>query len=230
MTSPRSIQAHTRFDFGPGASEYDRWYATPNGKKHDIAQKTDLFRFLGYAETGARLLDVGCGTGHWSYFFANLGYSVAAVDIAPEMAKVATSRHLSRHTAFHVADGNALPFKDASFDVAAAMAAIEFMAAPLKTLHEMARCVRKEGRILIGALSRTAPLNRQRVAEGRAPYASGHLYSPKELRALLQPFGRVRMAASEPNNGSHGQNSAEFEGNARQTNLKGPFIIAEVQR
>jgi 2-polyprenyl-3-methyl-5-hydroxy-6-metoxy-1,4-benzoquinol methylase len=40
----------------------------------------------------ARLLDLGCGTGWTSIFFARCGYQVTGADIAPEMIRLATEK------------------------------------------------------------------------------------------------------------------------------------------
>lgn len=220
MNRQKKSAAASRFDFGPLAHEYDRWYATALGRANDLAQKKDVLRLLPPAETGQRFLDVGCGTGHWSVFFATLGYAVVGIDISPEMVAVAR-RQCSPDLAFQVADAGALPYKDASFAIAAAMATIEFTVSPAGLLHEMARCVARNGRILIGTLNRAATLNRQRVEESQEPYASAQLYSPEELRALLSPFGRIRMVASDPGERNHAGLSI---------NPNAPFIVAEIQR
>jgi len=229
MTSVKDIRTRGLFDFAPFAETYDRWYATPGGRTHDLAQKADVFGFLARGGTDARLLDVGCGTGHWTRYFAMLGYAVVAVDVSSEMVHVAYGSRPSG-TAFHVADAAALPFEDAAFDVAAAMATLEFLPAPAEALEEMARCVRHGGRLLIGSLNRSASLNRKRLAQRREPYASGHLYSPDELERLLEPFGRIRMVASDPDGAFLPEEPGELDRGSIGAGLDGPFIVAEVQR
>ncbi|HZT60531.1 MAG TPA: methyltransferase domain-containing protein [Pyrinomonadaceae bacterium] len=41
---------------------------------------------------GARILDVGCGSGWLSEYFARLGYDVTGIDISPELVEMATER------------------------------------------------------------------------------------------------------------------------------------------
>jgi len=41
---------------------------------------------------GKRILDVGCGSGWLSEFFARLGYDVTGIDISPELTEIATKR------------------------------------------------------------------------------------------------------------------------------------------
>ncbi len=229
MTSVKDIRRRSLFDFAPFAGTYDRWYATPDGRKNDLVQKADVFGFLARGGTGARLLDVGCGTGHWSRYFVMLGYAVVAVDVSLEMVRRALDSPENDVT-FLMADAIALPFEDGAFDVAAAMATLEFLGNPQQALREMTRCVRKGGRILIGTLNRSASLNRQRVAEGREPYISGRLYSPDELRELLSPLGHVRMTASDPDDVFHRQERGRFYRLSSRVNPDGPFIVAEVRR
>jgi SAM-dependent methyltransferase len=55
----------------------------------------------------ARLLDLGCGTGWTSFFFAKCGYEVTGVDIAPDMihhASLRQAREGPDHLQFRTAD------------------------------------------------------------------------------------------------------------------------------
>ena len=69
---------------------------------------------------GRRLLDMGCGPGETSVWFALQGAQVDAIDISPSMIEVA--RGLARRMnvedriRFHVAPGESLPFPDDTFD------------------------------------------------------------------------------------------------------------------
>jgi len=219
------LNAHSLYDFGRLASDYERWYETPAGRAHDEAQKSDVRKFLKPAKPGARLLDVGCGTGHWSRFFASLGYEVVGVDISEEMIQVAKPRP-APNCRFEVADALALPFGNHCFDVVASMSTIEFVSEASLALAEMFRCVQPNGAVLIGTLNRLAPINRHRLAKGRQPYASGRLLTHGELRKLLVPFGRVRTVASSPNTGRRDHRGWRIT--ARRTSSD-PFIVAEVR-
>ena len=229
MTEQGLESSHSLFDFGKLARGYDRWYETPAGRAHDQAQKSDVRKFLGPAKSGARLLDVGCGTGHWSRFFASLGYAVQGVDISQEM--VAAARvHPEPNCDFKVADACDLPFDNQSFDVVAAMAVLEFVFNVPLALKEMFRCVKEDGAVLVGSLNRLASINRRRRAKGREPYASGRLLTPGELRQLLRPFGSVRMLASSPRprRGRHlGRQCGRLI--AGPESMTGPFMVAEVR-
>lgn len=220
------------FDFAPLARQYDRWYQKPAGRTHDRVQKEDVKCLLRPARAGQRLQDVGCGTGHWSAFFAGMGYQVTGIDVAPDMIEVA--RTAVPECSFLVGDACDLPFKTALFDVAASMATLEFIPDPDSAVREMARCTKPGGSLLIGTLNRLAPLNQRRLSEGKQPYASAHLFSPQQLRSLLAPWGRVRMIASTPRRRRRKRRALRPRRIAarkplRRGRLCGPFIVAEVR-
>ena len=217
------------FDFGPVAHLYEDWYSTPEGQAHDQVQQKDVDALLPPARERQILLEVGCGTGHWSRYFHGLGYSVKGIDVSHEMITVA--REISPECRFDVADASDLPFEDGSFDVTASITALEFFPDPGTAVKEMARCTRQGGIMLIGTLNRIAPINRKRLKKEEQPFASGNLLGPGELLDLISPFGEVRMVASgvpgpvqAPTLIPAGQGPKELE------NLKGPLLAAQVKR
>ncbi len=219
------------FDFGNIAKEYDRWYRTSEGRIHDLLQKADVLSLLFPPQDHESLLDVGCGTGHWSKFFAALGYRVVGVDISQKMIEAADSQDTS-DCIFQVSDACCLPFEERSFDIVTAMATLEFVSDVLCALQEMFRCVKENGRVLAGTLNRLAPINQQRLAEKREPYISARLFSPEEFYNVLAPFGSVRMVASSPTDGGVSP-WIEKPGKHRMIpddlHIQGPFIVAEIK-
>ncbi|MCD6365672.1 MAG: hypothetical protein J7M14_07325, partial [Planctomycetes bacterium] len=103
-------------------------------------------------------------------------------------------------------------------------------------LTEMFRCAKPSGRVVIGTLNRNAAINQDRLARGKEPYASGRLFTPRELDLLLKPFGRVRMATTHEHSGRRPLQSSwrriielfTVGLTARRDNLDGAFIVAEV--
>jgi ubiquinone/menaquinone biosynthesis C-methylase UbiE len=82
------------------APAYDAIYAKP--ERQD--ELRELERWLPWALAGRPLLDVACGTGHWTRFLAPAVPSLLGVDAAPETLAIARARVPAPHVAFAVGD------------------------------------------------------------------------------------------------------------------------------
>jgi ubiquinone/menaquinone biosynthesis C-methylase UbiE len=190
----------SRFDFGRIADRYDAWYQAPRGATYDRLEKRAIERLLPPAPDGGRLLEVGCGTGHWSRYFVSRGFEVTGLDISQRMIAVARQKNIASAT-FEVADAERLPFADETFDVAAAITSLEFMGDAARAVAEMARCAKKMGgTLIVGALNRLSPYNLGKQRNASSMYASAMLFSPADLKNLLKPFGEpvVHVAGYVP--------------------------------
>jgi len=189
-------QQLSRFNFGGMADSYDEWYKTRLGRTYDALEKRAVKRMLPDPTTANRLLDVGCGTGHWSAFFGEQGFVVTGVDISPEMIEVAREKRIA-NASFEVADAHSLPFENGRFDVAAAITTLEFVRDPEVVIREMVLCTRRPGGlVLVGVLNALAQVNRLRKAAGEPPYNTARLFSPRELKGILARHGEARVAST----------------------------------
>jgi SAM-dependent methyltransferase len=107
-------------------------------------------RLLGPVE-GARVLEIGCGAAQCSRWLAGQGADVVGFDIA--LGQLRLARDLDRRagttTRTVVADAEAIPFRDGSFDVAcSAFGAFPFVADAGTALAEVARVLRPGGRLV----------------------------------------------------------------------------------
>lgn len=127
-------------------------------------------RFLDWlgAKSGARWLDVGCGTGILAESLLErcAPASVDAVDPAAAQLKAAARGPAAGRATFQVADARKLPFADAAFDVVATALVINFIPDRAPALAEMRR-VAKRGGLVAGYvwdfaedLSPSGPLRR----------------------------------------------------------------------
>ncbi len=106
---------------------------------------------------GGRALDVGCGSGFSSVLLARKASSVVAVDIGPDMVRIAG--HLARLNGVDVtgviADASRpLPFPDGYFDGLMSLEMIEHIADWRASVREMVRVVRPGGRLVISTPGR----------------------------------------------------------------------------
>jgi ubiquinone/menaquinone biosynthesis C-methylase UbiE len=186
----------SRFDFDLLAGGYDNWYTSRRGTMYDHLERKAIIRYLPTHAKGEKLLEVGCGTGHWSSFFSEYGFEVIGVDVSQRMIDIAKSKNISE-ASFQVADGHSLPFADGTFDITAAITTLEFVRDAKAVIREMVRCTRKPaGKLLIGTLNVLARVNRNRKQKPESAYAKAQLFSPTQLKLLLEPFGRLTMVTA----------------------------------
>ena len=96
---------------------------------------------------GEHILDLAAGTGTSSVPLARAGAIVTAADRSTGMIRVGRERHPDLN--FVVADAEALPFEDASFDAATISFGLRNVQHPEVALREMWRVVRPGGRLVV---------------------------------------------------------------------------------
>lgn len=77
----------------------------------------ELPRLLKKYVKGRKAIDVGCGTGRSTQFLDDLGFQTKGVDNCPFFLEQAKQSSYQKNKYF-LAEGGALPFNDASFDLA----------------------------------------------------------------------------------------------------------------
>jgi SAM-dependent methyltransferase len=101
---------------------------------------------------GASLLDVACGSGQLSLIAARRGCKVTGVDIASNSILAARGRAAADHiiARFDEGDAEALPYRDASFDVVTSLYGAMFAPRPELVASELVRVCRPGGTIAMG--------------------------------------------------------------------------------
>jgi SAM-dependent methyltransferase len=99
----------------------------------------------------ARVLDVGCGTGEWSWRVAEWlpQARVLGVDVMPELVAAAAQRNpqFAPRLSFAVDDGYALAQPDAAFDLVACRHVLQAIPDPELVIAELVRVTRPGGRV-----------------------------------------------------------------------------------
>ncbi len=93
-----------------------------------------------------RLMELGCGNGRRAEYFASKGFGVTAVDLSPEMIRLA-SVSVSGRVELVEADAEDLPFEDNEFDVTSIILTLECLSDPFSSLVECIRTTKE--RIII---------------------------------------------------------------------------------
>jgi len=107
----------------------------------------DIFLDWLAPKPGLHWIDIGCGSGAFSERIVERCAPAAVQGIDPSEGQLAFARTRSaaRFAQFRQGDAMALPFADASFDVAVMALVIFFVPDPVKGLSEMARVLRPGG-------------------------------------------------------------------------------------
>jgi len=109
---------------------------------------TALQRAMGGSIRGARLLNVGCGTGGFNVLAEEADAEVWGVDESADA--VAITRARMRHGQRAVRSmAEALPFSDATFDIIYCYSAIEHVEDAAQSLREMVRVMRPDARLYL---------------------------------------------------------------------------------
>lgn len=105
------------------------------------------------AKPGERWLDVGCGTGELAFMAVETGADVTGADLAPVLVETARRQADERgaNVKFEVADVEALPFGDASFDIVTSSVGAIFAPNHRTVASELARVCKPGGRLAMTA-------------------------------------------------------------------------------
>lgn len=101
---------------------------------------------------GARVLDVGCGTGVWTRVLAEWPgvASVVGIDSAPALLDKARSAAARlRNASFREGDARSLPFEDAAFDVVACDSLLSHVPGAEAVVEEALRVLRAGGSLAV---------------------------------------------------------------------------------
>lgn len=165
------------------------------------------------SDTNALVLDVACGTGDMAVELLKRGCSVTGIDLSEEMLAIA--RRKTAEANFQLANAEALPFDDASFDAVTSAFGIRNFVHLDKGLAEMARVLKSGGRMVILEMStpdsslvrpfynlytrRIIPWLGSRIAGNREAYT----YLPNSIerfpkgKAMLQKLEAVGLIAEQ---------------------------------
>jgi SAM-dependent methyltransferase len=155
---------------------------------------------------GKRVLDLGAGTGRYSRYFLESGASsVVAADVSAGMLMVLDRRRGKEQALFTVrCDATNLPFKDSAFDAVAFIATLHHVPEKeerKRALMEVGRVTSEGGVVLITVWApRELPKGARPAVEGGGekdiyvPWGKEgdrfyHLFSPDELRSLIEEAG-----------------------------------------
>ncbi|WNF36502.1 class I SAM-dependent methyltransferase [Bacillaceae bacterium IKA-2] len=139
--------------FNKSASDYDQWCQTPLGSFVDKLEK-NLIKEVARPTRGEVALDIGCGTGIYSYWLSELGLEVTGIDLSTEMLAKANEKANAEKIQFIQGDIHKLPFADGSFDLVVSNIVMEFVENPKQVVNEALRVLKPGGRFVCGFIGK----------------------------------------------------------------------------
>jgi ubiquinone/menaquinone biosynthesis C-methylase UbiE len=174
------------------AAHYEAWYETPEGRRADELEKAVLNRLLQSFPRPDSVLEIGCGTAHFTRWLSDQELAAVGLDLSAAMlAQALDGIPLVR------GDARRLPFADGAFDLTALVTALEFLERPQEALAEALRVARRG--VVLGVLNRWSVLGLQRRLVGLfrpTVYDAARFYSVGELKRLATG-GSTRLIAGE---------------------------------
>jgi ubiquinone/menaquinone biosynthesis C-methylase UbiE len=141
MTSSQNKQAEiTFFDGHAAADAYDVFTTDTNERI------IDSFVRLSGLPAGARVVDLGCGSGVFTEVLQRRGYRCAGVDLSPKLIAIARNKFLKID--FIEGDVEQLQFADGSFDGVLLSGLIHHLPDPSRCASEVIRILRPGGRFV----------------------------------------------------------------------------------
>jgi ubiquinone/menaquinone biosynthesis C-methylase UbiE len=203
------------------AVHYEEYYRTDAGKKVDAVEKKLIAGLLEHIPV-SDMLELGCGTGHWTEFFLEKGFRVTAVDNSGPMLKVAREKKLRAD--FRKLDVHKLPYADEQFPVVSSITMLEFVDDREKVLREIYRVLQPGGWLLLGCLNAQSEMGRNR--EKDEVFHSAFFYTPESLRKQLTRFGDPEI-----NYGVYFSSSFEIlDGKAEANTVEPAFMAVQVKK
>ena len=165
--------------------DYETYYHT-RYRRADVLEKKLLGKLLSQFGNVQKVLEIGCGTGHFTKWMESLGLECYGLDLSHLM--LAEAKKLWSNGQLIQSESHLLPFKSGSFDVTAFLACLEYMPNVNTVFQEAARVTRKG--IVIGLMNKWSPSTIRRIAQvkmGKNPfYKNAKFYSILDIKRILR--------------------------------------------
>lgn len=175
--------------FDLSAEGYDSWCQTEIGSFVDTLEK-NLMKEVAEPKKDEKVLDLGCGTGVYSYWLNEQGLSVTGIDISSGMLNVAKSKVNADQIKFLKGDIEHLPFENETFDLVISNIVLEFTANPKEIVKEAFRVLKKDGRLVIGFIGKNSSWGKMYQEKGKqnpnSVFSKAKFFSQDDINELYK--------------------------------------------
>ncbi len=172
------------------AEEYDKFYKSATGELIDRIEKEMILQHLN-SVSGNHLLELGCGTGHWSDFFTKAGFFVTGIDSSDAMLEVAKRKEIP-NVDFQKADAGKLPFSDNSFQTVVSITMLEFVEDIEGVIDEADRVLAPGGTLIVGCLNALSEVGKNK--DNDPVFMHGRFFTPEAVKNMLSRFGSPTLS------------------------------------
>jgi ubiquinone/menaquinone biosynthesis C-methylase UbiE len=170
------------------ANKYDSYYQTELGKQIDTIEKEVIAELL-TAIPKEKMLDLGCGTGHWTEFLIKKGFQLTGVDISESMLNIAKDKNLAAD--FLWANSENLPFEDESFNSIVSITMLEFVENLDKVIQEIYRVLKRGGSMVIGCINADSIIGKNKDTD--KVFKNANLLSVSDIELKFKQFKLVQL-------------------------------------
>jgi 2-polyprenyl-3-methyl-5-hydroxy-6-metoxy-1,4-benzoquinol methylase len=175
---------HGRFLAQHGAAEIWNW-ESPAGK---LRWARRVRMLSGHLKPGMTVLEVGCGTGHFTRELARSGADIIAIDVSPELLRIANATNSAPNVQYQIQNAYALTYPEGAFDSVVGSSVLHHLEVEA-ALRDMYRVLKAGGTIYF-----TEPnmLNPQIAIQKNVPWVKRKLGdSPDETAFFRWPLQRL---------------------------------------
>ena len=172
---------------GSVVSKYDKKrFTSIGGEFIDSNEKEIVKRLINSENNIERVLDLGAGTGRFSFLLAKEGYDVTSFDQSDEMLKIIDEKSKEENLNISLVRGDAfkLPFEDDTFDACVSIRVLWHFENPEDLIAEMRRVTNKDGVMIFDLL------NKKSLIYPITPIANRFVYTDlikiDDMRAMLE--------------------------------------------
>jgi ubiquinone/menaquinone biosynthesis C-methylase UbiE len=201
----------TAVPFPLGSREYFAYYDRLRESNEPLAFSYELHEYPAFK--GKTVLDVGCGNGYVLSKYAREGAEVYGIDLTKAAIDLTEARFdlLGLQGTFQVANAEALPFADDTFDCVCSMGVLHHTPDTARAIAEIYRVLKPGGRLIVMVYHRDSALYRVtfpllRLIKRRSLQQlvnevdgvgnpKGDVYTRAELRRLLDRFQNLELYA-----------------------------------
>lgn len=204
------------------AEKYDKFYKTIQGKAIDNLEKEIILGHINGITCG-HILELGCGTGHWTEFFCGKGFKVTAIDESEAMLSIAENKKITNAT-FIKADATDLPFTDQSFSAVVSVTMLEFVEDLTKVMDEIDRILTPGGHLVLGCLNALSELGKNKHHD--EVYRHARFFTLAEIEHFLSHFGTPQISFGV----YYSPDFKLLDGTESQDSVEPAFIAASVKK